>query len=82
MIAPSGASAIPDARGANPYAQDPMLARLLGLYLKPDALAHLTHPLRAAVKIALLAKIGHFAENALFYAASTSQKTSPPHTQN
>ena len=39
--APSGADAVPDARGLNLYRADPMLARLMPLYLPAALCAHL-----------------------------------------
>lgn len=39
---PSGAEAVPDARGLNLYRADPMLARLMTLHLPPALCAHLT----------------------------------------
>lgn len=40
--APIGAEAVPDSHGLNLYRADPMLARLLPLYLPKDLHAHLT----------------------------------------
>jgi alkylation response protein AidB-like acyl-CoA dehydrogenase len=40
-VAPVGADAIPDARGTNLYAADPMAATLFGLYLPAPLFAHL-----------------------------------------
>lgn len=40
-VAPVGADAIPDARGTNLYAADPMAAALFGLYLPAPLFAHL-----------------------------------------
>ncbi len=39
--APIGAEAVPDARGINLFRADPMLARLMSLYLPADLVAHL-----------------------------------------
>ncbi|MCB4820142.1 acyl-CoA dehydrogenase family protein [Roseicella aerolata] len=39
---PAGAEAVPDSRGLNLWRADPWAAPLLGLYLPPDLLAHLS----------------------------------------
>jgi len=62
---PAAAHPVPDAHGQNLYTADPVLARLLPLYLPADLLAHLTPTLQRLGGLAgsVLDTLAHSADN-------------------
>lgn len=68
LAPPSGAAAVPDSRGINLWQADPMLGRLLGLYVPPDLGAHLAPHLD---------RLGALAGGALEALALTADRNPP-----
>jgi alkylation response protein AidB-like acyl-CoA dehydrogenase len=66
--APAGAEAVPDARGINLFRADPILARLMGLYLPADLCAQL---------LPVCERLGALAGGRLDELASTADRNPP-----